>query len=68
MSYELKTSIGTFVIYNRNEDTNPEIGILGDQWTGTGAGTSVGKMVISSAWDTNQQKRHRMPWTVTSGR
>jgi len=36
MSYALKTSIGTFVIYNRNEDQIPEVEILGDQWTGTG--------------------------------
>ncbi len=36
MSYEMKSSIGTFVIYNRNEDQIPEVELLGDQWVGTG--------------------------------
>jgi hypothetical protein len=36
MTYELETSIGTFVIYNRQEARIPEVEILGDDATGTG--------------------------------
>jgi len=36
MSYEHKTEIGTFVVYNRNEDQIPEVELLGDKWVGTG--------------------------------
>jgi hypothetical protein len=36
MSFEYESSIGTFVIYNRKLDNNPEIELLGDNWVGNG--------------------------------
>jgi hypothetical protein len=36
MSYEVEMSIGTFVIYNRQEDQIHEVEILADNWYGTG--------------------------------
>jgi hypothetical protein len=36
MSHELNTELGVFIIYNRNTDSNPEIELLGDEWSGNG--------------------------------
>jgi hypothetical protein len=36
MGYEIETSLGVFVIYNRQDDQIPEIELLGDDFNGTG--------------------------------